>query len=132
MKRLGWVRPDGKTEERRSEPRFTANMPVMVTVLGTSKQPPIGGRVEDISGSALRFRIPSSIDCGAAIKVEGNDMLLLGEVSRSQLVRDGYQVVVQISHSLASLSDLERLNRSLLGKSPSLELVGSAVGNHAA
>jgi hypothetical protein len=101
---------------RLSELRFTADMPVMVTVLGAIEQPAIAGRVEDMSGSGLRFRVPLPIACGAPVKVEGNDMLLLGEVCRSQPALDGYEVALEISHALASVSGLERFHRALLGK----------------
>jgi hypothetical protein len=102
--------------DRRGEQRFTANMPVLVTVLGAVKQPAIEGRFEDMSGSGLSFRVPLPIPCGALVKVEGNDTVLLGEVCRSQPAQDGYEVALEVSHAVASVSSLERFHRSLLGK----------------
>jgi len=113
VKHIGWTRSAERATERRVEPRFTGNMPVTVTVLGAlPQQPPIGGCVEDMSGSALRFRVPLPIDCGAPVKVEGSGLLLLGEIRRSQLIGDVYQVVMEISHTLASVSNIERFHRA--------------------
>ena len=100
--------------ERRREPRFRVDMPVIATVLGTGGRPSIAGYVEDISGSGLRFRLPLPIDCGMRVKVAGEGILLLGEIRRSQPTQDGYQVVMEISCALAPLSDLERFHRGVV------------------
>jgi hypothetical protein len=119
---------DERIMERRREPRFAADARVMVTVLGAVKQPPMPGRVANMAGRGLLLRVPSPIVCGAAVKVEGDDMLLLGEVCRSRpaeacragaaghLDEAGYEVALKISQGLASLSSLERFHRVLLGK----------------
>ena len=124
--------------ERRREPRFPADARVTVTLLGAVTQPPMPGRVEDMSGSGLRLRLPAPIACGAPVKVEGDDMLLLGEVCRSQpapsrtasaspsapigqedaagsMDDTEYEVGLTISQVLAPVSSLERFHRALLG-----------------
>jgi len=103
--------------ERRKETRLAVNSPVTVTVLGGPEQPPIRACVKDISRSGLRLSSPLPIPCGAPVKVEGGDLLLLGEVCRMGPVGerlDEYTIGIKVSHSLASLADLERLNRALL------------------
>lgn len=98
----------------------------MVTVLGPAQQPSIPGRVTDMSGIGLRVKIPLPIAYGALVRVEGDDMLILGEVCRAQRIRSladrsaaaeegGYEVGVEIAQALASLSSLERFHRALLG-----------------
>ena len=105
--------------ERRKEPRFADDTPVTVTVLDPAKPCSIRGRVENMSGTGLSLRVFSPIACGTPVKVEGADMLVLGEVCRSQAAvgrgDDVYEVAVQIAQALASLSSLDRFNRALLG-----------------
>jgi len=114
IKRFGWIRSEEKAVERRREPRFRVDMPVIVTVLGTAGRLLIPGYMEDISGSGLRFRLPLPIDCGMRVKVAGEGILLLGEIRCSQPTEDGYQVVMEISCALAPLSDLERFHRGVV------------------
>jgi hypothetical protein len=86
-----------------------------VTLLGEPKQPQIAGRVVDMSGSGLKLILPLPIPCGAAVKIEGDDMLVLGEVCRVELVRGAYDVGLKISHTLGSLAELKTMNRALFG-----------------
>jgi hypothetical protein len=107
--------------ERRKEQRFPINSQVSLTVLGILGDPIVAGCVMDMSGSGLRLRLPLPIPCGAPVKVEAGDMLMLGEVVRCEATDDEsagstYAVGVHLSHSLAALSDLGRLNRALLGR----------------
>lgn len=102
--------------ERRKEARLSSDMPVTITLLGAEKRPAISGRVLDVSGSGLLLSVPLPIPVGSPVKVEGNDMLLLGEACRLQESRGGYYVALEIVHSLGSLTDLERLNRALIGE----------------
>lgn len=107
--------------ERRKEPRLAVDSAVILTVLGAPPQPPIQARVKDMSGSGLRLSSPLPIPCGAPVKVEGNDLLLLGEVCRAEPIGDQFIIGLKVSHSLASLADLERLNRALIGANPPIK-----------
>lgn len=89
-----------RTVERRREPRFIADMPVTVTVLGTAVPQVIPARVQDMSGHGLCLGISSSVPNGAAVKVEGDGMLLLGEVCRCEPVGSEYRLGLQISEWL--------------------------------
>jgi hypothetical protein len=107
--------------ERRKEQRFPINSQVTLTVLGILGEPVVAGCVTDMSGSGLRLRLPVPIPCGAPVKVEAGDMLILGEVVRCEAAHGApagttYAVGVHLSHSLVALSDLGRLNRALLGR----------------
>ncbi len=88
---------------------------VTVTVLGILKQPPMAGRVLDMSGGGLRLFVPMPIPCGSPVKVEGDNMLVLGEACRSAPARGAYDVGLAVSHSLGSLAELALSNRTLLG-----------------
>jgi hypothetical protein len=73
-------------------------------------------QVLDASGSGLRMRVPSMIPCGAAVKVDAQDMLMLGEVTRCEQEQGAHVIGVHLSHSLAALAELQKLNRALLGE----------------
>jgi hypothetical protein len=112
-------RSDKTLVERRREPRFQTNATVTVTVLNTLEQPAMSGLVSDMSGRGLRLTVPHPIPYGAAVKVEGNDMLVLGDVSRCQPAGSGYTVGLALTHSLTMLAELASLNRALLGEGSS-------------
>lgn len=73
------------------------------------------GAVIDQSGSSLRLKMPNPIPCGAPVKVETGDMLMLGEVVRCEPSGQTYTIGLKVSQLVPCLSDLERLNRALLG-----------------
>jgi hypothetical protein len=105
--------------ERRKEPRLVTNLPVMVTVLGIHPQEAISGQVLDMSGGGVLLGLRVSVPCGSPVKVEGDDMLLLGEVCRSEADAEQYRVAVIIRHFVDGLAELERMNAALLDRQPS-------------
>lgn len=74
------------------------------------------GRVVDMSGSGLRLVLPGPIPCGSPVKVEGDNMLVLAEVCRTEFACGAYDVGLAVSHALGSLTELDRLSRALLGE----------------
>jgi PilZ domain len=122
--------------EKRKEPRFADDTPVMVTVLESTTSSPIRGRVENMSGSGLRLKVSSPIAYGAVVKVEGADLLVLGDVcgvsgtglsgtgqagqaTAGHVNGHGFEFAVQIAQAVGSLSALESFHRTLLGDSGS-------------
>ena len=109
--------------DRRKEARTVTDAPVTVTVLATgqpeTRQDGISGRILDMSGSGLLLGLPAAVPCGSPVKIEGSDMLLLGEVCRTESNpgpgAKEYRVGVTVRHSLSRLAQLESLNRALLG-----------------
>jgi hypothetical protein len=87
--------------DRRREPRVQANEPVKVTLLGPPGGPPISCTALDISGSGLSIRSPLPIPGGAAVKVEGANLLLLGDVMWWRVIQDEYHIGIKICHALA-------------------------------
>jgi len=102
--------------ERRGEPRITTNTPARLCLLGDPGGPAGESRILDFSGRALLLSAPFPAPCGSPVRIEGGDMLLLGEVCRVEPAEQGWRIAVEIRHSLRGLSELERLNRSLLGE----------------
>ncbi len=93
-----------------------------ITVLGILGEPKALGTVVDMSGSGLQLKLPLPIPCGAPVKLETADMLMLGEVVRCEPQGQSYSVGLSLSHSLAALSELERLNRALLGPDAEVDM----------
>lgn len=100
--------------DRRKEPRFQPNLPVTVTVLGYPPGPTLKGRVMDVSGSGIRLSVPLPVALGAPVKVEANETLSLGEVCRCLPDGDGYELGLQLSHTLTTLLDLDKAMRDEL------------------
>ena len=94
--------------ERRKHPRLQTNLPVLMTTL------PRGRSVEacvllDLSEGGLRLRSSAPLAVNAAVRIEADDLLLLGEVTRCDAEGGAYSVGIQLSHTDA---DLEQLNRA--------------------
>jgi c-di-GMP-binding flagellar brake protein YcgR len=103
--------------ERRKEPRIEITGRVTVTVLAeTEAQPdskPFEAIAVDISDGGMRLLSPFPVKYQAVVKVQTRDLLLLGEVIRSEVCEQGTILAVKLEHSLDSLADLRRLNESL-------------------
>jgi PilZ domain-containing protein len=82
---------------QRRESRLAADTPVKLKVLGMLGEPTIDGCVKDMSGSGLRVSVPLPIPCGASVRVEGKEMVMLGEVCRCEPDQAGYSVGVILS-----------------------------------
>jgi hypothetical protein len=81
----------------------------------------------DISGSGLQLRLPIAVPCGTAVKIEGGDTLMLGEVCRCEPAGGAYTAGVQVCQTLSSLMELELRNRVLIGEGkPKSEFVSQA------
>jgi len=111
----GTFRADKNRVERRKQPRLKVKQEVTITVLGQVGASSMQASVLDISGNGMRLRVPAKIPCGAGIKIDSKNALVLAEVSRC--VREGhfYTVAVTLLHSLSVFKDLGVLNRALFG-----------------
>jgi c-di-GMP-binding flagellar brake protein YcgR len=103
--------------ERRKEPRLKIKQDVTITVLGqVIAAAPMQASVLDISGSGMRLRVPAWIPCGAGIRIDSKNALVLAEVGRCVREGQSYTVAVTLRHSLSVFKDLEVLNRALFGE----------------
>jgi len=105
---------DEQVLERRHEARLSINVPVTVTVLGMHSEGIMTANVLDVSGVGMKVCLPLPVASGAAVKVETDDMLFLGEACYSEPIDGGYIVGLTLSHSLTALAELERLNKVLM------------------
>jgi len=99
--------------ERRKEQRADLEQKVTITVLSEPERAPFLAVALDMSGSGMRILSPSAVPYQAAVKVEAGDILLLGEVIRTESTDGGHMVALKLLHSLDSMGDLQRLNRAL-------------------
>lgn len=103
--------------ERRSEPRFPANRPVRLTVLGDNPRT-IDATLVDVSGRGMRLAVDEAIKAGTAIKIETEDSLWLVEVTFSLEVGSGHLIGGRVDQVLRGLADLAQLRRAVLGDQP--------------
>jgi hypothetical protein len=86
-----------ESTNQRRESRLTANAPVTLTILKILGEPDLSCNVIDMSGSGLRITSAQPIPCGAEVKIEGQGMVLLGEVCRCEENEGSYSIGLMIS-----------------------------------
>jgi len=96
--------------ERRREPRIEAYQKVDLILLGNDVEA-IDAHATQFSGRGLRLVLKQSVAVGAAVKIQGDDWLVLGEVCYCQRERLNFVVGLRLKHSLMGLRELEELSR---------------------
>jgi hypothetical protein len=89
---------------------------VALTALGSEASPVMEACLVEMSGRVLRLRAPRPIPCGAPVKVEATDTLMLGEVIRCDPEGGAYTIGVQLSHSLAAVGGVARCRFASSGR----------------
>jgi hypothetical protein len=74
--------------------------------------------VLNISGSGLQLRTASPVPCGSAVRIDGVNTLMLGEICRCQPEDGAYVVSIQLSETISSLMEVKMLNGALFGAKP--------------
>jgi hypothetical protein len=93
--------------DQRRETRFEADQAVVVTIL--REQPTrLAARVRNASGRGLGLFVPCRIDPGAAIRIETDDAVVLGEAIYCRSEPDGYFIGVELDQLLVGLTELSR------------------------
>jgi hypothetical protein len=101
--------------ERRSEPRFEAQEPVILTLLSESGIK-LSALAIEMSGNGMRLLLHRAITVGATVKLEGHDSMILGEVCYCQPHAKGFFVGLKLQHVLSNMNELAKLNRRLLDR----------------
>lgn len=99
--------------ERRAETRIPFDCPVRVTLLGSPPEQ-FDGILVNVSGRGARLRVPRRIECDAALRIDLDNAMLLGEVCYCANDGDGYGIGVQLEHSLLNLAEVLRRREHLL------------------
>ncbi|MGH9722824.1 MAG: hypothetical protein ACRD8O_21660 [Bryobacteraceae bacterium] len=87
--------------------------PVQVTVLGNSPSTQ-EARIQECAGRAVLVEVDQRLPPGAAVKVEYDRTLLLGEVAGCRAEGDHYTASLEVAHALYNTDALARLARRLL------------------
>ena len=106
--------------ERRREARIRADKPVELTVLG-NEEASGPAQVIDFSGHGLQVVLHRPIPVNSAIKVEGEDWLMLGEVCYCRQEGIHFVAGLKIDQTLENLDELSKLNENLLSTRPKAE-----------
>jgi hypothetical protein len=93
--------------DKRREPRFEADQPVVVTVL-SEPQTRMDARVKNASGRGLGLVTPSPVPPGAAVRIEIDDAIVLGESIYCRHDREGHFIGVELDQVLVGLTELGR------------------------
>ncbi len=91
--------------EQRREPRFQADQPVVVTVLNDTEIR-LEARVRDASGRGLGLLSPVPVPPGAAIRIEMEDSIVLGEAIYCRREREGHFIGIELDQVLVGLTEL--------------------------
>jgi hypothetical protein len=91
--------------ERRREPRFAADQPVVVTLLGDQKirRP---AQVKNVCSWGMAIELPCPAPVGTMLRIEFDDGVALGESIHCREAAGSYYVGVTLDQSLKSLSNL--------------------------
>ena len=92
------------------------NEPVKFTVLGENEATGVG-RVAKSSSHAVELLTDQATALGAAVKLEKDQTLFLGEVCSCRPEGDGFAIGVELRHALYNTHDLARLAKRLLDES---------------
>jgi hypothetical protein len=105
---------DKLSMEKRGEPRFEVEQTVRATTLGQQSEDFLA-QIENISGTGMRLLVERAVPVGTALKVEWDEILLLGEVCYCQAAKGGHAIGVELEHALLHTGEMARLARRLLG-----------------
>jgi hypothetical protein len=93
--------------DQRREPRFESDQAVVVTIL--SEQPTrVAARVRNASGRGMGLVLPDRVESGAAIRIEIEDAVVLGEAIYCRKDGEGYFIGVELDQVLVGLTELGR------------------------
>lgn len=99
--------------ERRKEPRFESDRPVEATVL---QEPAwcVKGRIVNHSARGLQLLLEHPVPLDAAVRIDIDDALILGEVAYCRQERSGYRTGLRLEHAIYDLPEVHRLMRAIL------------------
>ena len=107
--------------EKRRESRYTAGQPVVVAIL--SGEPSTHRAiVNNGSGKGIALEMPVPVAAGAALKIEWDDTLLLGEAVYCAPRQDHFLVGVLLEAKISQLSRLAEILEAFAdGRTPARE-----------
>jgi PilZ domain len=107
----------GIVQDQRVEPRFSSftPTPALMRLLddggGGAPRPAQPVEVVNLSGSGLRIRASQSQATGTLVRVDCQDVMLLGEVCYCEPEGSQFAMGIRLEHSLVHTDSLERLRQ---------------------
>ncbi|MCC6538838.1 MAG: PilZ domain-containing protein [Bryobacterales bacterium] len=107
----------GIVQDQRVEPRYSSSTPATALMRplddgsGTAPRPEQTVEVVNLSGSGLRLRSPQAQAAGTLVRVDCQDVMLLGEVCYCEPDGSQFAMGVRLEHSLVHTESLERLRQ---------------------
>lgn len=105
--------------ERRREPRFAMDQPVVVTVLD-GREIRRGAQVTNASAWGIAIEMRCEVAPGALMRIEFEDSVVLGETVYCCEAAGSYYVGVKLDQAIQSLSDLAGALDDLAQQPPDL------------
>jgi c-di-GMP-binding flagellar brake protein YcgR len=99
--------------ERRREPRISSSQLVWLTVLGENEVRCRATTI-DLSGRGMKLMVAWRLSQDAAVKIEIDDALYLGEICYCRPENGGFMIGIEIDQVLTGLRDLAQLRRRLV------------------
>jgi hypothetical protein len=93
--------------DKRREPRFQADQPVVVTVL-TEPQTRMDARGKNASGRGLGLVTATPVPAGAPVRIDIENAIVLGEAIYCRDDREGHFIGVELDQVLVGLTELAR------------------------
>ena len=115
--------------ERRKAIRLKTNHPARLTVLGVKNQD-LATTIVDLSCRGLRLKAATSIAAASAVKIQTQDVLLLGEVRHCDVSESGFLIGIEVQHVLTRLRELAYLNERLVSGWRTPKLVEDELTTH--
>jgi hypothetical protein len=94
--------------EQRREPRFQTDQAIVVTIMG-DPEIRMDARVKNASGRGLGLMVGAAVTPGAAIRIEIDDSIVLGEAIYCRGEGGGHFVGVELDQVLVGLMELGRI-----------------------
>ena len=109
---------------QRREPRFVADQPVVVTVLGNPETHQ-AAKIRNASGRGLAIEMADAVVIGAALKIEVDDSILLGEAVYCKGTPGSHLVGVELDQMLCGLTELGKRLQEFAAEPTSQEVAYS-------
>jgi len=106
--------------DRRDGLRLQAHQTVQVTVLGQGADP-VEGTLDNFSSGGMRLLLDLELPMDAALRVEWEDSMVLGDVRYCVPQGDRYAVGLEIQHTLTDMAGLARLAERMLDAGVSMQ-----------
>ena len=87
-----------------------------ITLLTDSGDIPVPARVDAREGRRIMVSLARPLDRDAAIRIDVEDQVLLGEVTWCAKTRDGFAAEIELDQAITSVHDLSRLVNALVGE----------------